>query len=425
MSQRYFIRRVILITLVGIYFSVLPFATNATTGDPNAYCCLCQQGGSYRAVGTPGMNTTTLQLTCDDLTKLDKTLSSCQLFTGGTCSSEAATKKIAELNKGVNKIPVTPPKNAIVIPGFTAFTTDLKLDKTNSFYQIPWIAEYISAIYKFGVGVAVVLAIAMVVFGGFVWLTAGGNAQQVTTAKGYILGALGGVVIALGSYSILYLVNPNLSRLSSIMVPYVQNIALEIGPRLSQYLEVSPGKTGQKNQFNAAPCPTKEEAQNGFDAFLTAYYAPTYGEKGPYKSFECNVAMQCSCPGPGGNKSHKDPSKTCGFPAKVLGSKFTDYPCFPFPASQPFCKKASYGTPVQFKTAAGDITTKSNCWSNGDQFTIEGIGGNLSGPWTINDQGSDIQGRHFDLFVGSNLSVATSVGGVYKVKFTKCQKCGF
>ena len=96
----------------------------------------------------------------------------------------------------------------------------------NQYYVIPWIAEYIKGVYQFGIGAAMVLAVAMIIFGGFVWMPAGGNANQVTTAKGYIIGAVTGIVLALGSYSILYLVNPNITKLSPLKVPIIGRIGL-------------------------------------------------------------------------------------------------------------------------------------------------------------------------------------------------------
>jgi|GEM_PF-1419658 len=121
------------------------------------------------------------------------------------------------------------PELKIDIPSLSLTNSDKILAQgstPNQYYAIPWIAEYIKGVYQFGIGAAIVLAIAMIVFGGFIWMTAGGNAQQVTTAKGYIIGAITGIVLALGSYSILYLVNPNLTQLTPLRVPIIGRIGL-------------------------------------------------------------------------------------------------------------------------------------------------------------------------------------------------------
>lgn len=94
------------------------------------------------------------------------------------------------------------------------------------YFAIPWIGEYISAAYRWGVGIAGVLAVIMVIVGGLTWMTAGGNSSQVETAKTYIIGALTGLVLALGSYTLLWIINPNLTQLSPLRVPVIEKLGL-------------------------------------------------------------------------------------------------------------------------------------------------------------------------------------------------------
>ncbi len=72
------------------------------------------------------------------------------------------------------------------------------------------IADYIQIIYKYAIGVVGIIAAVVLMWGGVVWLTAGGNASRVGEAKAWIGAALTGLVLALGSYMILYQVNPDL-----------------------------------------------------------------------------------------------------------------------------------------------------------------------------------------------------------------------
>ncbi|MFA6534618.1 MAG: pilin, partial [Patescibacteria group bacterium] len=101
--------------------------------------------------------------------------------------------------------------------------TDTKDASGNQYYEIPWIAEAISSLYKFGVSAAAILAVIMIIVGGFIWLTSAGNQTQITEAKGYIFGAAIGLLIALGSYVLLYTINPELVRLKPIKIPYVEH----------------------------------------------------------------------------------------------------------------------------------------------------------------------------------------------------------
>jgi hypothetical protein len=68
----------------------------------------------------------------------------------------------------------------------------------------------ISNIYKYATGVVGILAAVVLMFGGILWLTAGGNPTQIGEAKAWIMGALSGLVIVMTAYLILYVVNPAL-----------------------------------------------------------------------------------------------------------------------------------------------------------------------------------------------------------------------
>lgn len=72
------------------------------------------------------------------------------------------------------------------------------------------IGNYIIAIYKYAIGVVGILAAVVMMLGGVLWLIAGGNAERVSNAKSWIVAAVTGLVLALSSYMILALVNPDL-----------------------------------------------------------------------------------------------------------------------------------------------------------------------------------------------------------------------
>ena len=71
---------------------------------------------------------------------------------------------------------------------------------------------YMAAFYKFFVAALVVIAVVMVMWGGFKRIMAAGSPERVKSANETIIGAITGVVIALISYSLLSLVNPNLVK---------------------------------------------------------------------------------------------------------------------------------------------------------------------------------------------------------------------
>lgn len=69
---------------------------------------------------------------------------------------------------------------------------------------------FISGIYKVGVGAVAILAVIVIMWGGILWITAGGNTGMIDNAKNWISGAVLGLVLALTSYVILNTINPQL-----------------------------------------------------------------------------------------------------------------------------------------------------------------------------------------------------------------------
>ncbi len=89
------------------------------------------------------------------------------------------------------------------------------------------IVKYISGIYRYGIGVAGILAVAMIVFGGLRWLMAAGNPAQIGEAKESIASAVIGLLLALFSYVMLLTVNPNLVNLNFNRPEMVKPITMD------------------------------------------------------------------------------------------------------------------------------------------------------------------------------------------------------
>ncbi|PJE76274.1 hypothetical protein COV04_00105 [Candidatus Uhrbacteria bacterium CG10_big_fil_rev_8_21_14_0_10_48_11] len=115
----------------------------------------------------------------------------------------------------------SPPDPAIKIPGLN-LTKNIPIDFSPSTcpeitqsgaygcLHIPWIGQYLSSIYTFAISAASILAALVLAIAGFLWLTAAGNTTRIELAKKHAGGALLGFVLILGSYTILYLINPKL-----------------------------------------------------------------------------------------------------------------------------------------------------------------------------------------------------------------------
>ncbi len=124
--------------------------------------------------------------------------------------------------------PLNNPKLSVKIPSLAGLRS-VKCETTaeGETCYIPWLADYIDGLYRYGIGALVILAVVTMMVGGIVWLTAAGNEKRISDAKNWINGSLFGVLIALSSYMILIIVNPALVELSPIKIKTISRIDME------------------------------------------------------------------------------------------------------------------------------------------------------------------------------------------------------
>jgi hypothetical protein len=120
--------------------------------------------------------------------------------------------------------------------------------------HVPWIAEYISAIYNYAVGIVGIIAVVVMMLGGVLWMTAGGSAGRVTEARAWITAAITGLVLILASYTILYTVNPDLVNLKFITI---RTPKMSVGG--SSVMSGCSWKTAGATAPNTPACSTTEE----------------------------------------------------------------------------------------------------------------------------------------------------------------------
>ncbi len=122
------------------------------------------------------------------------------------------------------------PKPRVNIPGleFTQIL-DKKYDEFGKPYlEVPFLGQYIAAVYRYAVAIASIIAIVMIIVGGFELIISGGG-EMVQGAKTRIGNAVTGLVIALGSYVLLYAINPELVRFRSLKIDLVETVELTDG----------------------------------------------------------------------------------------------------------------------------------------------------------------------------------------------------
>lgn len=85
--------------------------------------------------------------------------------------------------------------------------TNIKFGGRSKFENI---AEFIAFSYRYATIIATILAVVMIIIAGIQWTISGGSSEIITKARQKIGKALLGLFLLLISYSILYLLNPNL-----------------------------------------------------------------------------------------------------------------------------------------------------------------------------------------------------------------------
>lgn len=108
----------------------------------------------------------------------------------------------------------------ISIPGFTAGTS-VEINGST-------IANYIRGIFIIFIWSVGVLAVVMVIYGGIKWVAAAGNPGLIGDAKDVITNAIIGLVIALTSFLVLRLINPEFTNFTPLSVNPVSRCSLAL-----------------------------------------------------------------------------------------------------------------------------------------------------------------------------------------------------
>jgi hypothetical protein len=112
-------------------------------------------------------------------------------------------------------------KAQVPIGGFGKEETTLEAETGTKF-----IAQYIQAVYRYGISVGAILATVVLMAAGVVWLTSGGNQGQIGKAKEMITGSLVGLFLLFGSYMILNTINPNLVNFKTQKIEGIDKMEL-------------------------------------------------------------------------------------------------------------------------------------------------------------------------------------------------------
>ncbi len=112
-------------------------------------------------------------------------------------------------------------KFSVDIPGVTEPATD--------------IGEYIARIYQLSLGLASMLALGMIIWGGIEYTIAAGNVARQADARDRITQALLGLILLFGAYLILNTIDPGLTNLAAPKLDMLKPPALTIHPEWPEW----------------------------------------------------------------------------------------------------------------------------------------------------------------------------------------------
>lgn len=196
------------------------FSCNDSSKTSAEYCASLYVGGR---VGTT--------FSIDGPPDCDISKASCGLYSAPVCCC-VPEDSIIVLNTPTpvsNAPKFNAPELQIQIPGLVFDEADVScvnIEGGNYSCSINWIAKYVASIYNYGLTVGGILAALMLMAGGLLWLTSGGDSGKVSKAKGFIGGSITGLIILFSAYMILYEVNPELTALKPITIGQIKDGAI-------------------------------------------------------------------------------------------------------------------------------------------------------------------------------------------------------
>lgn len=207
---------VLLIMFFSFFLSVYPAiaatccgCTNPNASDPKAIICIQTNLSDCPSLKTDKDSSEDVKkLNCTDP---PLTPAQCQKIPQGVCASGPSSQITYFIPSDIpatKPVPPTvetkPPTLGIKIPGLV-FTS--KIPAVGGSMTIPWLAQYISAMQKYLIGISMTAAAIMLVYGGFLYIL-GTTGMQISSGKAIMIDAVIGLVLVLGAYTILATINP-------------------------------------------------------------------------------------------------------------------------------------------------------------------------------------------------------------------------
>ena len=219
-----------MVVLSTLFLFVGSFLFVNTAEASTCYCYFGEENNCSEVYVAPNATTFSCQKKCEEI--FSSGLRSANFAEGDAFGEQVeislncaeARKKVAENSSrgGVVVLPTThalftKPELNVEIPT-VLFTTPFQKDGLiiSNIY-----AEYVTGVYSYLLIIATVLATVMIMIGGLQYAFGAVSKEQIGKAKKRITNGITGLVLLLMAYSILYLVNPNLTLLQTPLLEYI------------------------------------------------------------------------------------------------------------------------------------------------------------------------------------------------------------
>lgn len=216
---------------------------NATGGKT---CCICGTSlGDGQCVISPNDSCLNMEQTANN--PVLKTYV-CRKLTNEECAGISGNTKglcpnvpvnaAAFTGKKMDGPPVaTAPELNIPIPGLQLKPSILA---ENGTYNIPWLGQYIAAIYNYLISASIIAAAVMVTYGGFLYIMSG-TAGTMSTAKSIISDALIGLFLVIALFTIIKTFTTGTVTNSTISIKNISPVGIAL-EQVNQGIQPAPGE---------------------------------------------------------------------------------------------------------------------------------------------------------------------------------------
>ena len=224
-------------------------------------------------------------VTCQEL----GTGENCQLVSaGGSSICQAGPTPIMNYGTSSSVIStITAPQLNVQIPNLV-FANNITISKDKPVAAIPFLAQYISAVYNYLIGIVVFVAAIMIIFGGFKYIL-GSTLGDIQSGKKTVTDAIIGLVLVFSSYTIIAVLNPAAVNFSGLNVPVIQTIPFVMTP--PEPFSGGSGATGGSGRYQLSDT-DKSSMSPPYDALKIPTEASCKGTKVPQDLRDGAYALQ-------------------------------------------------------------------------------------------------------------------------------------